>query len=169
MLAIDPKNLDALNNKIAALGALTPDFKRASFSSDVNHHFQYYIYVSNSLNATPGTVTTSDAATCKNIQELVERGLKIKPDDIKILTNAGKNLAQKCGKYQESISYYDRALVIDINYVPALYNKGVSLEKLGNHDEAQQLFEKAKLLDPTYGGEFILSAPRLSKPLPSPI
>jgi tetratricopeptide (TPR) repeat protein len=125
--------------------------------------------VSNSIGKITNTLTTTDSATCENIQQLVDMGLKLKPDNIKILTNAGKNLAQKCGKYQESISYFDRALKIDINYVPALYNKGVSLEKLGNNDEAQQLFEKAKLLDPTYGGDFILGAPRLSKPLPSPI
>jgi tetratricopeptide (TPR) repeat protein len=95
--------------------------------------------------------------------------LKLKPKDIKILTNGGKNLAEKCGKYQESISYYDKALAVDANYVPALYNKGVSMEKLGDHDEAQQLFDKATELDPSYKGEFIVGQPRLSNPLPSPI
>jgi len=60
-----------------------------------------------------------------------------------------------------------------INFIDSLpsyfINKGVSLEELGNHDEAQPLFEKAKQLDPTYQGEFIVGEHRLSKPLPSPI
>ncbi len=84
--------------------------------------------MSNSIGKITNTLTPTDSATCENIQQLVDMGLKLNPDNIKILTNAGKNLAQKCGKYQESISYFDRALKIDINYVPALYNKGVSLE-----------------------------------------
>jgi protein O-GlcNAc transferase len=110
----------------------------------VNNPLRFYVYVSNPV-ATSNS-TSKDAATSENIQQLVNRGLKIKPDDVKILTNGGKNLAQKCGKYQESISYYDRALSVDSNYAPALYNKGVSVEKLGNNIEAQQLFEKARKL-----------------------
>ena len=86
-----------------------------------------------------------------------------------ILTNAGINLAQKCGKYEVSISYYDRALAVNVTYVPALYNKAVSLDKIGNHEEAQGLFDKAKQLDPTYKTDFIVGAPRLAEPLPSPI
>ncbi len=68
--------------------------------------------------------TTTTPATCKNIQQLVDTGLKLKADDVKILTNGGKNLADKCGKYQESIAYFDRALAVDADYVPTLYNKG---------------------------------------------
>ena len=115
------------------------------------------------------TTSTTDAATCTSIQQLVERGLKLQPDNIMILTNAGINLAQKCGNYEESITYYDRALVVNASYVPALYNKGVSLDKIGNHEEAQGLFVKAKELDPNYKTDFIVGAPRLAEPLPSPI
>ena len=50
-------------------------------------------------------------------------------------------------------SHIMRALAVNASYVPALYNKAVSLEKLGNHEEAQGLFDKAKQLDPTYKGE----------------
>jgi len=85
------------------------------------------------------------------------------------MMSIGKNLAQKCGKYPESISYYDRAVIVDDTYVRALYNKGVSLERLGNHEEAQTLFEKSKELDPTYEGKFIVGVPRVSEPPPSPI
>lgn len=168
-LEIDPNDVDALNNKIAALGKLTPDFIPASYYGNAYDHLQGYIYVSSSLPANSTKATTSDTATCENIQKLVDTALNLKPDDVKILTNAGKNLAQKCGNPEESIPYYDRALKVDANYVPALYNKGVSLEKLGNHEEAQALFDKAKQLDPSYKGDFIVGAPRLAEPLPSPI
>ena len=169
ILAIDPNDVDALNNKIAALGKLAPSFKPTSLSSNAHAQFRGYTYVSSSLNSTSTMVTTNDAATCENIQKLVDQGLKLKPDDIKILTNAGINLAQKCGKYEESITYYDRALAVNASYVPALYNKAVSLDKIGNHEEAQTLFEKSKELDPNYKTDFIVGAPRLAEPLPSPI
>ena len=115
------------------------------------------------------TEATNDAATCINIQKLVDKGLKIKPDDVKILTNGGKNLAQNCRKYQESIRYFDRALIVNASYVPAIYNKGVSLWKLGNHTEAQGLIKKAGQLDRKYEGDFVVGVPRLSEPLPLPI
>jgi tetratricopeptide (TPR) repeat protein len=84
---------------------------------------------------------------------------KLESDNIKILTNAGINLAQKSGRYQESITYYDRALAVNATYVPALYNKAVSLDKIGNHEEeAQALFDKAKELDPNYKTDFIVTA-----------
>ncbi|HEX7178079.1 MAG TPA: tetratricopeptide repeat protein [Nitrososphaeraceae archaeon] len=49
-----------------------------------------------------------------------------------------------------TIVFFDRALKIDLNWVPALFNKGICLEKLGNHEDAQELFDRAKQLDPTY-------------------
>jgi len=169
VLKIDPNDVDALNNKIAALGKLTPDFTPTSFSGNAYDHLQY-IYISSSLNETSAIIINSDAATCENIKKLVDTALNLKPDDVKILTNGGLNLAQKCGKYEESITYYDRALAVNASYVPALYNKGVSLDKIGNHEEeAQGLFEKAKDLDPNYKTDFIVGAPRLAEPLPSPI
>ena len=54
------------------------------------------------------------------------------------------------GNYDVAIVFFDRALKIDFNYVPALVNKGGCLEKLGNHEDAQELFDRAKQLDPTY-------------------
>ena len=67
-MAIDPNDVDALNNKIAALGKLTPDFTPASISNNAYGQSQGYIYISSSLNATSTMVTTNDAATCENIQ-----------------------------------------------------------------------------------------------------
>ncbi len=47
-----------------------------------------------------------------------------------------------------TIVFFDRALKIDLNYVPALFNKRICLEKLGNHEDAQELFDRAKQLEP---------------------
>jgi len=168
VLEIDPNDVGALNNKIAALGKLTPDLTPASISNNAYVPSPRYLYVSESSDDDSTVVTTNNAATCENNYKLVERGLKLQPDNIMILTNAGINLAQKCGKYEESITYYDRALAVNATYVPAMYNKGISLEKLGNHAEAQGLFDKAKELDPNYKTDFIVGAPR-AEPLPSPI
>ena len=85
-----------------------------------------------------------------------------------ILINKGKYLAEKLGRYEEAIIYYDKALKVDVNYVPALYNKGVALGKLAKNDEAQQYLDKAKEIDPNYNGDFINPSPK-SQPLQSPI
>jgi len=80
-LAIEPNNIDSLNNKIAALGKLTPDFTPTSFPGAGRDHLQWYTCVSSSFNAN-STISTSDAATCENIQQLVDTALKLKPDDV---------------------------------------------------------------------------------------
>ena len=74
VLEIDPNDVDALNNKIAALGKLTPNFTPTSFSGNSYGQSERYIYISSSLNATSTVVTnTTDAATCENIQQLVDK------------------------------------------------------------------------------------------------
>ena len=40
------------------------------------------------------------------------------------------------GKSEEAITWYDKALAIDPNYVSALLNKGVALDTLGRSEEA---------------------------------
>ena len=40
------------------------------------------------------------------------------------------------GKYNESITYFDKALNIDPKYFYALYNKAVALNKLGKYNES---------------------------------
>ena len=38
---------------------------------------------------------------------------------------------------------------------PSLYNKGISLDKLGNHTQAQYYQQKTQQINPPYVGEFI--------------
>jgi tetratricopeptide (TPR) repeat protein len=52
-----------------------------------------------------------------------------------------KSYTQK--NYAEAITYYDKAIDINPNYADAWYNKGVSLGRLGRHEEAHVCIEKA--------------------------
>jgi tetratricopeptide (TPR) repeat protein len=54
------------------------------------------------------------------------------------------------GNYTEAIKYYDKALVIDPNYVSVLNSKGVALKNLGNYTEAIKYYDKALAIDPNY-------------------
>ena len=42
-------------------------------------------------------------------------------------------LLNDLGKYQEAITYYDKVLAIDPNFVYALNGKGVALDDLGKN------------------------------------
>ena len=92
-----------------------------------------------------------------------DEAIKIAPDNIQLLTNAGIYLADKKGMYTHAISLFDKVLKKDTNYVQAIYSKAETLEKLGRSDEAEKLFDTAKELDPAYKGEFITFPSKVSK------
>jgi tetratricopeptide (TPR) repeat protein len=52
------------------------------------------------------------------------------------------------GKYEEAITYFDKALAIEPNDVDALNNKGIALHNLGKNQEAIALFDKVLLIKP---------------------
>jgi len=52
------------------------------------------------------------------------------------------------GKYEDAITYYNKALNIDSTYVDALYNKGLALENLGKYDEAITYYDKVLAINP---------------------
>lgn len=68
-----------------------------------------------------------------------------------LLAGANTNL-YNLGKYEEAITYYDKAIQIDPNYAFAWRNKGLSLNMLGNYEEAISCYDKAIELDPDYVG-----------------
>jgi len=63
------------------------------------------------------------------------------------LNNKGWSLGN-LGKHREAITYYDRALEIDPDYVYALNNKGWSLYNLGKYREAITYYDRALEIDP---------------------
>jgi tetratricopeptide (TPR) repeat protein len=45
-------------------------------------------------------------------------------------------------KYEKAIEYFDEALLVDPNYVEALFNKGLALEELGRVMAAQEVYRE---------------------------
>jgi tetratricopeptide (TPR) repeat protein len=44
--------------------------------------------------------------------------------------------------YEKAISYFDTALSIDPDYIDALYNKGRTLEEMGQYLTARDIYEQ---------------------------
>lgn len=158
-LAINPNNVDVLNAKGVATSKLTPNFKPLSYNGQNPIIRNFHLI----LDASPNFSGNS------NYTAPFDKALELSPMDTKVLLNKGKYLADKLGKYDEAIIFYDKALKINANYAPALYNKGEAPQKLARYNEAQQYFDKAKNIDPSYGGDFINPSPHSSYSVPSAI
>jgi serine/threonine protein kinase len=61
----------------------------------------------------------------------------------------GISLANR-GRYQQALSYYDKALEIDQTYSIAWYNKGFALSNLSRHQEAIACYDKALEVNPVF-------------------
>ncbi len=86
-------------------------------------------------NASPSNLTSdSDVNNISSVQidELIEKG----------------NDYYNQSNYNESITYYDKALAIDPYYLRALNNKGNALGELGKSEEAITWYDKALEVDP---------------------
>jgi tetratricopeptide (TPR) repeat protein len=67
--------------------------------------------------------------------------------DISNLIRKGNELMEDC-KFEESLSFFDQALVLQPNNPDLLNKKGVVLRSLGRYDEAIECFNKSLQLDP---------------------
>jgi len=65
------------------------------------------------------------------------------------LSNKASTLG-KLGRISEAIIYYDKALAINPNFLPAINNKANALANLGQYDEARKLYESAIAKNPNY-------------------
>jgi tetratricopeptide (TPR) repeat protein len=68
---------------------------------------------------------------------------------VQILTNKGSVLG-KMGYFSEAIMYYDQAIQIDPNFLPAKNNKANVLANLGNFDDAISLYQEILQKNPNY-------------------
>lgn len=73
--------------------------------------------------------------------------LAIDPDNLEGNLNTGICLANKCLPVS-AINFFDKALRLDNNYIPALVNKANALQDLFKPDEALLNYNKALLLNP---------------------
>lgn len=81
-----------------------------------------------------------------------EQAIALDPDNADAWVYKGVSLC-RFGKWEETLSVYDRAIELDPDIVlkaDAMRNKADSLNKLGRHEEALQTLEKALQIDPTY-------------------
>lgn len=67
--------------------------------------------------------------------------------DISNLIKKGNDLMEDC-KFEESLSFFDQALLLQPNNPDLLNKKGVILRSLGRYDEAIECFNKSLQLDP---------------------
>lgn len=58
------------------------------------------------------------------------------------------NLLRTAGDMETAISWYRRALDIEPDNLPALYNLGMALHEVGNYDEAEICFQRLLVIDP---------------------
>jgi tetratricopeptide (TPR) repeat protein len=68
-------------------------------------------------------------------------------DEVIFINNKGMSL-NSLGKFNESITYFDKALAIDPKNIDALTGKGDVLSNLGNNTESVAYYDKALAIDP---------------------
>jgi Flp pilus assembly protein TadD len=66
---------------------------------------------------------------------------------IEDLLKKGKTLLVQ-GIFEEALSYFEQALLLDQNNAEIWNQKGAALRSLGRYDEALECFNKALELDP---------------------
>jgi Flp pilus assembly protein TadD len=67
--------------------------------------------------------------------------------DVAELVKKGKTLLRE-GIFEEALSYFEQALLLEQNNAEIWNQKGVALRSLGRYDEALECFNKALGLDP---------------------
>jgi tetratricopeptide (TPR) repeat protein len=142
ILEIEPKNVEALVNKGAAL--LKIDRNKEAIAT-----------VDRALEIEPKNVgalvnkgvALGELGRYKEAIAMFNRALEIEPKDVNTLYNKGVSLG-KLDRHKEEIAAYDRALEIEPKYVEALLNKGVTLGKLGSHKQAITMFDRALEIKP---------------------
>jgi tetratricopeptide (TPR) repeat protein len=67
----------------------------------------------------------------------------------------GLTASTQYARYNESLDYFDQALMIDSNFTEAWYAKGVALHNMMRYDEAIHCYSRALAIDP--GNAAVLS------------
>jgi tetratricopeptide (TPR) repeat protein len=169
-LAIDPNDVDALNNKANALASLIKPvepvvyYDNDAFTMRINYQFISPVTIEN-------TLANTTMAYYEEMIKNLDRALELDPNDTTVITNYGIVLYNLTipPRYNEAIEMFDKGLEIDANHAGCLYNKGVVLEKLGRDAEATQLKDMAQEIDPTYSGDRINKRSAVATVLESPI
>ncbi len=68
-------------------------------------------------------------------------------DKISNLVNSGNELLEK-GNFEEALSFFEQALLLNQNDPELWNNKGVALRSMGRYDEALECFNRSLEIDP---------------------
>lgn len=85
--------------------------------------------------------------------------LKIQPDNREAVYNLGYVYLVLKNEYEKAIPFFSQAIEHDSTYYQAIYNRGLSFEKLTNYTEAERDYRKALQVKP----DFVLAAEGLSR------
>jgi tetratricopeptide (TPR) repeat protein len=75
-------------------------------------------------------------------------GISTSSPEARELFIKGLTASTHYARYNESLDYFDRALMIDPNFTEAWYAKGVALHNMMRYDEAIQCYTRALAIDP---------------------
>ena len=78
-------------------------------------------------------------------------GISTSSPEARELFFKGLTASTQYARYNESLDYFDRALVLDQNFSEAWYAKGVALHNMMRYDEAIYCYTRALAIDPENG------------------
>ena len=78
-------------------------------------------------------------------------GISTSSPEARELFFKGLTASTHYARYNESLDYFDRALVLDQNFSEAWYAKGVALHNMMRYDEAIYCYTRALAIDPENG------------------
>ncbi len=80
---------------------------------------------------------------------LLNRALKIKPDDVRILNTLGLAYG-RIGNTESALEMFKKAIEVDPNYMYAWNNMGNVYARMEQYDKAIECYRKALAIDPNY-------------------
>ena len=143
-LSVDPKDVEALNNKGVALHHL------GRFEEAISTYDKALVLDPKYVNALFSKGAALD--TIGRHEEAIswyDKALSVDPKNVDALNGNGLALSQ-LGRHEEAISWYDNTLAVDPKNVDALTSKGIELGKLNRTEDALNWFDKALQVDPEY-------------------
>jgi tetratricopeptide (TPR) repeat protein len=75
-------------------------------------------------------------------------GISTSSPEARELFIKGLTASTQYARYNESLKYFDQALMIDQNFSEAWYAKGVALHNMMRYDEAIQCYTRSLAIDP---------------------
>jgi Flp pilus assembly protein TadD len=80
-------------------------------------------------------------------EQVLAAAVQRRPDDARLMLELGR-MRLRSGQAGEALGLFDRVLARDSRSVPALDGRGVALDLMGRHPEAQDSYRRAQALAP---------------------